>query len=143
MRRNLRRRIRRGIIFFASFLAFGLVVFFGITLIPFFTKIKFTSQSPKIIVPYVGGVDTESLKSKLEDKQIHVESLEISSRSGILTLKIQNGPIVLFSDTDNIDQQISSLQLIIRRLTIDKGTSGNIKKPSRIDLRFSNPVVEF
>ncbi len=143
MRRNLRRRFRRGIIFFALCLVLVLVIFFATKLAPFLKNLKLERQNSAIIQPYVSGINIETLRSKLEDKQIRIESLEISSRSGILTLKIQDGPVVLFSDTDNVDQQISSLQLIIGRLTIDKGTSGNIKKPSRIDLRFRNPVVEF
>lgn len=143
MRRNLRRRFRRAVIFFVLCLTLVLVIFFATKLTPFLKNLKFERQNSTIIRPYVSGISIEALRSKLEDKQIRIDSLEISPRSGILTLKIQDGPVVLFSDTDNIDQQISSLQLIIGRLTIDKGTSGNIKKPSRIDLRFRNPVVEF
>lgn len=117
----------------------------GMKLLPFVKNLLPQNQNKNqiIIKPFAYNVGVEGLRTKLEDKHISVDSLEISSRSGVLTLKIHDGPVVLFSDTEDVDQQISSLQLIIRRLTIDKGTSGNIRKPSRIDLRFNNPVVQF
>lgn len=145
MRRAAKRRTRKGFVLFFSVVFLLIVAIMGIKLLPLAKNLLPQNQNKNqtIIRPFVYNINVYDLRTKLEDKQISIDSLEVSSQSGVLTLKIHDGPVVLFSDTEDVDQQISSLQLIIRRLTIDKGTSGNIRKPSRIDLRFNNPVVQF
>lgn len=145
MKRAAKRRTKKGFALFLLSILLLLLVFLGIKLFPLVKNLLPQNQNKnqKIIKPIVYNINIDDLRSKLEDKQIAIDSLEVSSLSGILTLKIHDGPTVLFSDTADVDQQISSLQLIIRRLTIDKGTLGSTRKPSLIDLRFSNPVVQF
>ena len=145
MRRAAKRRTKKGFVLILSAIFLIFLIFLGIKLIPLARNLFPQNQNKNqaIIKPFVYNLNIDDLRAKLEDKQIGIDSLEVSSQSGILTLKIHDGPVVLFSDTDDVDQQISSLQLIIRRLTIDKGTSGNIRKPTQIDLRFNNPVVQF
>lgn len=69
-----------------------------------------------------------------KDKIIFSEVL--ASESAIIIKLPENGDVILASDKP-IDNQISSLQLILTRLTIEG------KRFVKIDLRFDKPVIVF
>lgn len=50
---------------------------------------------------------------------------------------LQDNQQVIFANSKDLEQQIASLQLIMRQLTIEG------KRFNRIDFRFNNPVISF
>lgn len=138
MKRTVKRKTKAIFFFIILLILFLVASYFSIRFFSLFNRAKF-SQDQKIISPKTEGFEIEKIKNKLKEINIKIDSFEISSKTAVLTLKIENGPIVLFSDSKNISDQLSSLQLIMRRLTIERGSL----KPSKIDLRFRNPIVSF
>jgi len=61
----------------------------------------------------------------------------ISSSSDAYFITLKEGEEIIFSAKKDIEQQIASLQLIMKHFTIE----GKLFK--RIDFRFDNPVVTF
>jgi len=95
------------------------------------------SKNEKIISPIDNDHGIDSLKQRIQDKNLKISTLKISTESGILVGEIKNGPTVYFSTSKSAESQASSLQLILSRLTIDNN------KPTFIDLRFAKPIVKF
>jgi len=138
MRRRKKNRKKVFIIVLSILLV--VVVLFGATMIAnylshFFPKFN-SSKNEKILSP-IDSTGSTSLSRAIADKNIKITNLEIATDSGILNGKIVNGPLVYFSQSENVDIQASTLQLILSRLTIDA------KKPILIDLRFKKPIVKF
>lgn len=74
------------------------------------------------------------LKEKLNAKKIAYKEIQVSkNETYIITFEDKGIAIVTFQK--NIDEQLSSLQLIMNRLTMEG------KRFSRLDLRFDKPVV--
>jgi hypothetical protein len=122
------------------YIALGL--FFIILLFTIFKKISpliqnNSNNSGGIIKPYGIHTDTDRLKLLLEKKNIRYEEVSESSSSGSIIIQITEGPKVYFSKSREADFQISSLQLILARLTIDD------RKVTLIDLRGAKPIVKF
>ena len=55
-----------------------------------------------------------------------------------VTVKLKDGGEVILSSKKDLQTQISSLQLILSRLTIEEG-----KKLKKLDFRFNSPVISF
>lgn len=144
MRRIVKRKTKAIVFSILFIISFLVVSFFSVKLFvilrghTFFKSTQFF-QEDKIISPKIESFEIQKIRSKIEEMNIQINSFEISSKTAVLTLRVKNGPIVLFSDSKDINEQLSSLQLIMRRLTIDGGSL----KPSKIDLRFRNPIVTF
>lgn len=84
-----------------------------------------------------GSLSTKDQLIKIfTEKKIAVESLSLASESAIM-VKFKTGGEAIFSSLRPLEQQVSSLQRIENRLTIE----GKVLK--RIDLRFNKPVVSF
>lgn len=79
---------------------------------------------------------TEELKILLHKNNISFSSIISSSDSAYLLIGPQ-GEEIVFSSKKNLDSQVSSLQLILSRLTIEG------KGFKRLDLRFDKPVIVF
>ena len=95
-----------------------------------------SSKAPdKIIKPIGAMITTSQLSKKLNDATINYDSVEATE--GALLVRINEGPKVYFSTTEDLNWQMSSLVLILQRLTI------NNKKPLIVDLRSSKPIVKF
>ncbi|MBI4096935.1 MAG: hypothetical protein HY428_00775 [Candidatus Levybacteria bacterium] len=106
------------------------------------------SQRPLYISPlaFSGGsvrdvlFDTDSsedaVKRSLARHAVAYERIQSSSDSAIL-VTLKSGEEVVMSKTRNLDEQISSLQLILSRLTMEG------KRISQLDLRYDKPVVKF
>ena len=117
------------LVFTSLFIAFKFIL-------PFFPKIEIKSNQ-SIVVPLGQNFDFQKLREKLSEKGINFDSIDVSSNSGVVIGKVTGGPKVYFASDKDVDWQVSSLQLIISRLTIDN------KKPNLIDLRFDKPIVKY
>ncbi len=79
---------------------------------------------------------TITLEKELEKSNISFKTVVASSNSSLVVHLIDESVVILSSKKD-IKSQISSLQLILSRLTIEG------KKLKILDFRFDNPVVSF
>jgi hypothetical protein len=97
---------------------------------------KFHKNNGEIINPNatysIGDIRDALARSKIE-----YSTVAISSSSGSLRADLPEGTQVFFSYEKEIEWQISSLQSILQRLTIEN------KIPSVIDLRYNRPIVKF
>lgn len=137
MRRKEKKRFRiilKAFFYVAFFL--GLIFIFLKFLYPLIPNFK-NEKKGEIIRPVIEAMDINKLRKSLEDKGIELESLESSSKSGTIIGKIKNGPKVFIASDKDVNWQVSSLHLIISRLTIDN------KKPNSIDLRYPKPIVKY
>lgn len=75
-----------------------------------------------------------NLKNLLALKNISFSSISISTDSAYL-VKLSSDEEVIFSSKHNLDMQVSSLQLILSRLTIEG------KKFIKLDFRFDKPII--
>ncbi len=77
-----------------------------------------------------------SLEDELNKNKISYSAVNISS-DGSFLVELQGGGEVILSSKKDVESQLSSLQLILSRLTIEG------KALKKLDFRFSNPVVSF
>lgn len=77
-----------------------------------------------------------SLEKELEKSNVSFKTVTVSQDASMVVLLIDDGVVILSSKKD-IKSQISSLQLILSRLTIEG------RKLKTLDFRFDNPVVSF
>lgn len=77
-----------------------------------------------------------TLEAELEKSNISFKTVSASSDAS-LVVQLVDGSVVILSSKKDIKRQISSLQLILSRLTIEG------KKLKILDFRFDNPVVSF
>ena len=92
---------------------------------------------PLFVSPLVSGVIQGSdLEKKLTDAKILFSSIHFNSDASYAIID-SLGRKITMSSKKNIDQQISSLQRILRELTIEG------KSFKSIDFRFEKPIVEF
>ncbi len=76
----------------------------------------------------------DTLASTLKKKHIPYRSITYIQES-IYKVSGEQGEVILFTSKKSLDEQISSLQLILSSLTIEG------KHFSKIDLRFDKPVI--
>ena len=76
-------------------------------------------------------------EEKLDNAKISFVSVS-DKNDGSLSIKLKEGGEVILSSKKDIQTQISSLQLILSRLTIEDG-----KKLKSLDFRYDSPVVSF
>ena len=79
---------------------------------------------------------TSLISDALSKNQISFTSIETASDSSFL-INLSEGGQVILSPAKEITPQISSLQLILKRLTIEG------KRIKRLDFRFEKPVLSF
>lgn len=75
-------------------------------------------------------------KEKLEKSNLGFTKIVINKDDSI-SATLKSGGSVIFSSKKDLSSQITSLQLILSRLTIEG------KKLKTLDFRFDNPVVSF
>jgi hypothetical protein len=124
-RRHLRRKITAYIVLVA---ALGLTIF----LLNFFVALR----NPIFVSP-IGKINTNGalVEKLLKDNKIRFST--IIRQSNYYSVNIQNNGQVKISQDKNIVEQITSLQRILRELTIEG-------KPFKsIDFRFSEPIISF
>lgn len=122
----------------AGIFLFSLCLLFGYFLFSrgFFLESSLTSPIPADLS---NKKDTnqdgiKNLTAKLKKNNISFASISSFSEGGFF-IKLGAGEEIILSSQKNIDVQISSLQLILSRLTIEG------KRFSRLDFRFDKPVI--
>ena len=96
-----------------------------------FGRITFISPIGK-----VGKSQVASLENALDKKNISFSLANINS-DGSFTVELRDGGKIILSSKKDLNNQLSSLQLILSRLTIEG------KKLKKLDFRYDNPVVSF
>ncbi|MEK7160063.1 MAG: hypothetical protein AAB702_01115 [Patescibacteria group bacterium] len=79
---------------------------------------------------------TIALEKELEKSNILFKRVSVSSDRSLL-IELADGGIVIMSPKKDIKNQISSLQLVLSKLTIEG------KKLKSLDFRFNNPVISY
>lgn len=137
-RRSTRKKVKKIVI-----LSTSLVVVFLISLLLYlffrdfsFSIPKFSNHSGEIINPNA-TYSISDIRDALAQAKIQYTTVTISSSSGSLRADLDKGTQVYFSYEKEINWQISSLQSILQRLTIEN------KIPTVIDLRYNRPIVKF
>ncbi|PIR80382.1 MAG: hypothetical protein COU25_00385 [Candidatus Levybacteria bacterium CG10_big_fil_rev_8_21_14_0_10_35_13] len=117
---------------FAGFMAlvissavFIIVYFFYSENAQYINPLSVNKNSPKIII-----------EDMLESSNIKISRSVIGSDDSI-EVELKQGGKIIFSSKKDLKKQISSLQLILSRLTIDG------KKLKILDFRYDNSVVSF
>ena len=77
-----------------------------------------------------------NLEIQLSQKKISFASVTVNANDSFTVRLLDRGEVILSSKKD-VGSQLSSLQLILSRLTIEG------KKLKTLDFRFDNPVVTF
>jgi len=111
-----------------------LVVVLGLTI--FLLNFFISLRKPLFISP-IGKLDTNMVlvEKLLKDNKIQFSA--ITEQSNYYLISIQNNGQVKISQNKNIIEQVTSLQRILRELTIEG-------KPFKsIDFRFSEPIISF
>ncbi len=104
----------------------------------FYLYINFYINTYGFITPL--SQNKESLLVKVEDeleKQNITFGKVLSNSDGSLSVKLKDESEIIFSSKKDVKSQITSLQLMLSRLTIEG------KKLKSLDFRFDNPVVSF
>ncbi len=109
---------------------FELFLFLG-----FFIYVIFSLKNQQLISPLGKSENSAKIEKILKEKNISFSSIAFFDSSYVIN--IQNNGQVKLSSQKNIDNQIASLQRILRALTIEDKTFKSI------DLRFKEPVISF
>lgn len=118
-----------GYILLILLLAFGFVVFS--------TNSLFLAGKPLFISPIgENNIDTKKVEKILKDNNILVSRVLVLSDSSYEVTIPNNGRVKL-SSKKNINRQISSLQRILKQLTIEG------RSFKSIDFRFVEPIISF
>lgn len=141
IKRNKKFLLKKRVIFFCAVFFVALAVPMGIYgAFSFVGMGKFISPIPKGMQGFVLSQQAVSLGTKaeleklLKENNIHYTAIESASQSAVL-IRLKSGEDVFFSTKKSYQFQISSLQLVLSRLTIEG------KRFSRLDFRFDKPVV--
>lgn len=125
------------------FIALGLLIYFGFNLL--IKKPLFISPVPNQLLANVGKLaksisakkqnDILTIEEELKKEGIQFSKVETATNSAILVYLAEGGEVV-FSQVKDLGDQISSLQRILSRFTIEG------KKFELLDLRFDRPFVK-
>lgn len=152
MKRSRKRKFRAFVFAVISLLFVGFIIFFLFAGFNFFSKFfSVKKDSSKIISPVIKVNSVFEFEKKLKEKNLQFDKVEVSTKSGSIIGFFPNNLVVFFSQDKDIENQVSSLQLIIQRLTIDSnqlsGENSSLpngsKKLKTVDLRFDKPIVKF
>lgn len=133
-----RRKLRKNK--FLIFLRNSFFAILGLTalyLLTYFVFNNFLLNKGEIVSPLSKTTArNNSLESILRESKISFSKIEKATDSSYLVF-IREAGVVNISSSKNLKQQVSSLQLILSRLTIEG------KRFKRLDLRFDKPVIVF
>jgi hypothetical protein len=91
-------------------------------------------------MPFVNTTDDENYRANLEkalqEKKIDYTRI-YNQKDGSCIIKLTDGSLVIISSQKDINREISSLQFILKRLTMEG------KEFTKLDLRFEKPVITF
>lgn len=91
----------------------------------------------QVVAPSLFEVSVEDIKRELLAKNISFDSVATARDGATLVARLAEGTRVFFSAFRPAASQVSTLEAIVSRLTIEQ------KKPTEIDLRFEKPIVRF
>lgn len=115
------------------------ILFIGIISTLFaYLYINFYINTYGFISPLSQNKETLLVKVEEELEKQSISFGKVSSNSdGSLSVKLKNESEIIFSSKKDVKSQITSLQLMLSRLTIEG------KELKSLDFRFDNPVVSF
>jgi len=131
--RKKRTAFRRIIIVYTSFV----VILIGIFALLNSNKLSFGTPlvSPLALKNTPNKiVDQSTLEHMLTQQKIKYKKVSAASGASYV-VELEDGSEVIFSSSKDSAYQLSSLQLILSRFTIEG------KRFSRLDLRFDNPII--
>ena len=102
----------------------------------FLSPLPFAGTYKKVLAAITSSNPKNELSELLEKDAIKFTSIN-TYNDGSFLVKLEKGEEVLISSKKSIKLQVSSLQLILSRLTIEG------KQIAKLDLRFDNPVIVF
>ncbi|MDE2588628.1 MAG: hypothetical protein KGL95_03035 [Patescibacteria group bacterium] len=94
------------------------------------------SQTTKKQQAIVNPDTSTQIEDLLKRNSMTPVSVTIASDSALL-VTLDSGEQIIFSQKKDLSEQITSLQLIKRELTIEG------KRLNRVDFRFDNPIITF
>lgn len=144
MKKNISRKKRRYVVWFKRVV----LVLLGITLIflarelyTFITKPPYVSPVPAIISRITQTSDLvekkEALVRLLQEKKIAYTAIAQANDKNVQVIILPDESHVVVTLQKDLSVQVSSLQLILSRLTIEG------KRFSRLDVRYNKPVIVF
>jgi len=140
VKRATKRRFRNTVVLIVygvlGFLALVSLIYIANNFLPKIFNLMPNSSGP-MLKPIANLTTANDIRSKLADKDIIVDTINDASISGTIIADIKDGPTIYFSASADASSQVTSLQLILARLTIDN------KKIQFIDLRGLRPIVKF
>lgn len=121
-----------------SSIAIVVCIIASMAIVVFVVSMYFPKKNnSSIILPFTAVDEAAVLRKDLSAVGLAAMSIETASGDGTLIVQIKEGPKVYFSPQEDIKSQVSSLQLIISRLTIEK------RNPTLVDFRYNRPIVKF
>lgn len=102
----------------------------------FLSPVPLTNVYKKVLAAMNISSQTNELVDLLKKNNFSVTSLSLYEKDAFL-LKLETGEEAVLSSKKSLAVQVSSLHLILSRLTIEG------KRVRRVDLRFNNPVIVF
>ncbi|OGH43806.1 MAG: hypothetical protein A3I49_02045 [Candidatus Levybacteria bacterium RIFCSPLOWO2_02_FULL_37_11] len=115
-----------------------LLFFFGVILFSFSIYNIFFVAPPPIISPLAKNSVTEQslIEDWLSKNKIEVRSITFQKDSSYM-ITLKDNSVIFISSKVDILKQLSSLQLIIKRLKIEG------KRFERLDFRYDKPIIVF
>lgn len=92
-----------------------------------------------LVVPRISYSTQKDFENALGDYNISAENIMLASDSATLIVALTTGTYVYFDFTKIAAKQVKSLSAILQRLSIE----GRPRKPTVIDLRYTNPIIKF
>lgn len=127
-------RIKK-LIFFSGALLIGSFLLGLYFLYPFFQN-SISSQK-SVQSAFVTATSMENVKENLSDKKIPYTKIEYADEGETYKITLRGGEVVKLSGSKDVEAQVSTLQKLLRKLTIDN------RQAKQIDLRYAKPVVKF
>lgn len=138
IKRKLRRRTQAGIILFIVILIPPIVGFFIMLFYISYQRQQLIRPIPATTFGNNAISNTleasDVIREKLAKDHIPLKDIQEASDSAFL-VTLEDDSLVVMTDKKNIDEQVSSLQVIYDRLTMEG------KRFKRLDLRFDRPIL--
>lgn len=129
-----KKRIKK-LIFFSGTLLIGSTLLSIYFLYPLFQNSIASQKSVKSA--FVMANNLEDVKTELSSKKIPYTRIEYTDEGETYNVTLKGEEVVKLSRSKDIELQVSTLQKLLRKLTIDN------RQAKQIDLRYAKPVVKF
>lgn len=132
---RIRKKRIRTLSILAAFVALIACVALGAFAYPYF--IAMISGQEEVKSAFVTQASMEKVKDLLASEKIAYTKIEYADEGETYLITLKSEEVVKLSGSKNVEAQVSTLQKLLRKLTIDN------RKATQIDLRYSRPVVKF